>query len=306
MHRLNPKLAPSRQRWLVPSPDGSDPNPSKGVGYSSSQLKVLSNDGATLSEAGVRDGGVLVFKDLGPQIGYQTVFFWEYLGPLVIYLLVYMLPSGLLYGREYEVGNTMSFFSRVADPLPKASATRSVTQTLACAYWTFHYAKRIYETFNVHKFSHATMPLFNLVKNCTYYWLFALYVAYFVNHPLYTAPGLGQTVVCLGLAMVCQYANYRCHVILASLRGPGVTGYVVPRGFLFEWVTCPNYSAEIAGWVLFTIATQTAAAGLFALVGAGQMLQWALSKGRRLRRLFRGEDGGERYRVRYVLVPGVI
>lgn len=58
------------------------------------------------------------------------------------------------------------------------------------------------------RFSHATMPLFNLVKNCTYYWLFALYVAYFVNHPLYTAPGVTQTVVCLVGALACQLVGY--------------------------------------------------------------------------------------------------
>lgn len=28
------------------------------------------------------------------------------------------------------------------------------------------------------------MPLLNLFKNCTYYWGFAAFVAYFVNHPL--------------------------------------------------------------------------------------------------------------------------
>jgi very-long-chain enoyl-CoA reductase len=32
------------------------------------------------------------------------------------------------------------------------------------------------------------MPLFNLFKNCTYYWTFAALVAYFANHPLYTPP----------------------------------------------------------------------------------------------------------------------
>jgi hypothetical protein len=41
-------------------------------------------------------------------------------------------------------------------------------------------------------------------------------------------------------------------------------------------------AAEILGWVGFTVATQTAAAALFTLVGAGQMAQWALGKHKRL------------------------
>jgi very-long-chain enoyl-CoA reductase len=296
MHALKPKLYPARQRWTVPVDSNSS---------SSAKPFVLSKDTQLLADLGIKSGSTLIFKDLGPQIGYQTVFFWEYLGPLVIYLMMYLLPASLLYGSHSKSSSTSSIFSSSRSTMHYDS-TKSLTQTLACVYWTAHYAKRIYETFFVHKFSHATMPLFNLIKNCTYYWMFAAYVAYFVNHPLYTAPAFSQTVVALTVALVCQLANYKCHVILANLRPPGSSDYVIPKGFLFEWITCPNYTAEICGWIAFSVATQCGAAGIFTAVGAGQMAQWALGKHARLRRTFNGKDGKEKYPRRWVVMPGLL
>ena len=51
------------------------------------------------------------------------------------------------------------------------------------------------------------MPVFNLFKNCAYYWGFAAFVSYFVNHPLYTAPPALQTHVALALAG-CSFEAY--------------------------------------------------------------------------------------------------
>jgi very-long-chain enoyl-CoA reductase len=278
-HTLKPKFYPSRQRWTYACTSTSTTIP-------------LQKDDQRLSDLGIGDGSTLLFKDLGPQIGYSTVFFWEYFGPLVVYALLYFCPPSLIYGSSVAHG---------------AGGSKSWTQTLAMVYWVGHYAKRIYETFFVHRFSHATMPLFNLIKNCTYYWCFAAYVGYFVNHPLYTNPPIMQTYVALGFSLLCQVANYTCHVILAGLRprsSTGGGGYVIPHGFLFEYITCPNYTAEILGWVGFTVATQTVAAGIFTLVGAGQMGQWAIGKHARLKRLFNGKDGVPRYpRNRWVMLP---
>lgn len=60
--------------------------------------------------------------------------------------------------------------------------------SIAAACYTLHYAKRLLETIFVHRFSHSTMPIQNLFKNCSYYWGFTAYVAYHVNHPLFTSP----------------------------------------------------------------------------------------------------------------------
>ncbi|PVD22725.1 hypothetical protein C0Q70_15981 [Pomacea canaliculata] len=166
--------------------------------------KVI-KDTETLESLGIKNGGKLYFKDLGPQVGWTTVFLTEYAGPLVIYLAFYTRPA-LIYGAE-------------AATLPYAKVVN-----IAAGCWTFHYAKRLLETIFVHRFSHATMPIRNIFKNSLYYWGFAAFVAYFVNHPLYTPPAYGDIQVYGGLAVfaLSELGNFSIHLALRSLRPPGL------------------------------------------------------------------------------------
>ncbi|KAG2491148.1 hypothetical protein HYH03_010589 [Edaphochlamys debaryana] len=269
----NRKYYVARQRFTLPVKPGE----TRGT--------VLSDDAKRIADYGVSDGGRVEFKDLGPQIGYSTVFFWEYFGPMVIYPLFFLFPKYLYPHISAQ---------------PSAHA---LVQQAACAYWVLHYAKRIVETFTIHKFGHATMPIANLFRNCAYYWGFAAYVSYFVNHPLYTAPNETVSKAALGLALLMQAGNLRSHIILSNLRAPGEKDYKIPRGFLFNLVTCANYTFEIWGWILYSIAVQSIPAFLFAAVGAGQMTQWAIAKHARLRKTFDGKDGRPKYPRRWIVFP---
>lgn len=64
--------------------------------------------------------------------------------------------------------------------------------------------QRIFETSHVHVFSHATMPIFNLFRNCSYYWVFAAFVSYNINHPFYTEPPHTLMIVAFVIAYLCQ------------------------------------------------------------------------------------------------------
>ena len=77
----------------------------------------------------------------------------------------------------------------------------------------------------------------------------------------------------------------RTHVIQRSLRPPGGKGYVIPRGFGFDQITCANYTFEVWGWILFAAATWTLPALMFIGAGAGQMAVWAKAKHARLRKV---------------------
>jgi len=242
-------------------------------------------DGKTVADYNLKDGDVLVFKDLGPQIGYATVFIAEYFGPLLLYPIFYF-KGDLIYGEASQ---------------------QDFVQQVALLCWSFHYIKRILETIFVHRFSHATMPLFNLLKNCSHYWGGAILVSYFVNHPLFTPPPLERVYFGLALFVVSELFNFISHVQLAALRPAGSKERKIPKGLFFELVSCPNYLFEILAWTGFTILTQTLTAGLFTLLGAVQMWFWALTKHIRYRKDFNGKDGRLQYpRNRKVLVPFIL
>lgn len=100
-----------------------------------------------------------------------------------------------------------------------------------------------------------------------------------------------------------QLGNYVSHMILANLRKNGRKGYSIPFGFLFDHVTCANYTFEIWGWLLFSIGTQSLPGLIFGACGGLQMVQWALAKHKRLRKMFDGAEGREKYPRRWVILP---
>ncbi|KAM3688873.1 hypothetical protein ACJW31_09G003800 [Castanea mollissima] len=275
IHRRCKKYYPSRQRITLPVQPGSKVRP------------VVLNPKKKIEDYydGKSDHLTVILKDLGPQVSYRTLFFWEYLGPLIIYPIFYYFPVYQYFGYGGE---------RTIHPV----------QTYALYYWCFHYFKRIMETFFVHRFSHATSPLSNVFRNCAYYWTFGSLIAYYVNHPLYTPVSDLQMKIGFGFGLICQIANFYCHLILKSLRSPdGSGGYQIPLGFLFNIVTCANYTTEIYQWLGFNIATQTVAGYAFLVVAAFIMTNWALAKHRRLKKLFNGKEGRPKYPWRWVILP---
>jgi len=257
------------------------------MAFRNQQRGPLLGDNDTL-EKGCADG-VVYIKDLGPQIGWKTVFVVEYVGPLVVYLLFYMRPS-FIYGAQ------------------KLSTYNPVVH-VAAACWSFHYIKRVLETIFVHRFSHQTMPLRNLFKNCSYYWGFAAFVAYFVNHPLYTPPmyGRNQFLAGLGLFVICELGNLSIHLALRNLRPAGSKERHIPYGtknpftWLFAYVSCPNYTYETGAWLGYSIMTQSVPGLIFMVAGFVQMAIWARGKQRNYKKEFKDYPKGRKPIVPFLL-----
>ena len=70
--------------------------------------------------------------------------------------------------------------------------------------------------------------------------------------------------------------NRRADATLRSLRAPGETGYKLPQGGLFRWVSCPNYLGELVEWCGWALASGSLAGLAFAIYSAANLVPRAI------------------------------
>lgn len=173
------------------------------------------------------------------------------------------------------------------------------------ALWIAHYGYRAFVFPLLGRGRGAPMPAavaasafaFNLVNAwLNGRWLFALGpargAAWLVDPRFVT--GLGLFV--LGFAV-----HVRSDAILRRLREAGGTGYKIPRGFLFERVSCPNYLGEIIEWCGWALLTWSAAGLSFAVWTVANLLPRALAHDRWYRGAFPDYPAERR-----ALIPGLL
>ena len=74
-----------------------------------------------------------------------------------------------------------------------------------------------------------------------------------------------------------MYVHIRCDHILRNLRQPGETGYKIPHGSMYRYISAPNYFGEIVQWCGWAVATWSLAGLSFAVFTAANLLPRALS-----------------------------
>lgn len=92
------------------------------------------------------------------------------------------------------------------------------------------------------------------------YWLFVLsggYLTRWLWDPRFVA---GAALFVAGFVL-----NRWADAILRRLRAPGETGYSIPYGPPYRFVSCPNYLGEITMWLGWALATWSAPGVLFAV-----------------------------------------
>ncbi len=104
----------------------------------------------------------------------------------------------------------------------------------------------------------------------------------------------------VALFIIGYIINREADTILRSLRGPGETGYKIPQGSLYKWISCPNYFGEILIWTGWALATWSLAGLAFAVWTAANLIPRARANHAWYRKEF------NEYPVkRKALIPGI-
>ena len=169
--------------------------------------------------------------------------------------------------------------------------------------WQSHYAYRAF-VYPFRRRSGGTMPLsialsgllFNVINGYMQgRFLFSL-------GPAPSADWLSDPRFIVGCILF--FAGLCIHVnadeVLRRLRKPGESGYKIPRGGLYGWVSSPNYFGEIVQWTGWALATWSAAGLVFAFWTVANLLPRARSHHRWYREQF-----ADYPRERKALIPFV-
>lgn len=113
-----------------------------------------------------------------------------------------------------------------------------------------------------------TMPVFSVVAGMAFYiingFLLGYYFGSLIEYPMDWLRGprflLGFLLFVVGFLI-----NVLSDSVLINLRKPGETGYKIPIGGLFEYVTCANYLGECIEWTGFAIMSWSLPGVVYAL-----------------------------------------
>ena len=159
-------------------------------------------------------------------------------------------------------------------------ASRQWAPLVFLAMWQAHYLHRTFVfPFRIRTGS-KTIPIavvgagfvFNVVNayiNARFVSSIGEYSTDWLTDPRFLA---GLAIFAAGMTL-----NIRSDNILLKLRGPGNSGYAIPRGGAYRHVSCPNYLGEIIEWAGWALATWSLAGFAFFLYTAANLAPRALS-----------------------------
>lgn len=97
------------------------------------------------------------------------------------------------------------------------------------------------------------------------------------------------------------WINHRADNMLIALRKPDETGYKIPHGWLFKYISCPNHFGEILEWLGFAIMAWNLPAFSFAIWTAANLIPRSLAHHRWYKSHFDNYP-----RERKAVIPGLL
>ncbi len=137
-----------------------------------------------------------------------------------------------------------------------ASSDQSIYASVLSLLWLVHYLNRTF----IYPFRIRTqgkkMPLIivgsAIFFNCVNAGLNGYFLAHFETYTIQSFYHwnfiLGITLFVIGFLI-----NQKSDHMLIHIRKPGETGYKIPSGFLFNYVSCPNLFGELIQWSGFAL-----------------------------------------------------
>jgi protein-S-isoprenylcysteine O-methyltransferase Ste14 len=249
----------------------------------------------------------------------QTFFDWLLISWFIIAAIIFVALFFIVapYGRHSRGnwGLTLSnklgwVVMEAASPLVFAtcfvlgSNPRTATSLAFLALWEAHYLHRAF----IYPFSlrgtAERMPLAVVSLGI----LFNAVNAYLNGRYIYTfSPGYPNQwladprfITGLGIFIIGFVVNRQADHTLRGLRTGGESGYQIPYGGMYRWISCPNYFGEILIWVGWAVATWSLPGLAFALWTMANLLPRARAHHRWYLEHFPDYPHG-----RKALVPGI-
>ncbi len=180
----------------------------------------------------------------------------------------------------------------------------NITVYVFLVIWQIHYFHRAF----IYPFtlkSAARMPvlvvLMAIVFNTVNAWLNGYH---FVLHgDWYDQNWLLRVTTIMGMLLFVTgyWITKKSDKILRDLRGDGTTGYKVPRGFLYEFVSCPNYFGEVVQWIGWAMMTLSPAGWVFVIWTLANLLPRAVTHHKWYIREFTDYPGKRKAMIPFVL-----
>jgi len=151
--------------------------------------------------------------------------------------------------------------------------------TFLTMLWLFHYLNRTFIFPLRIRTKGKKMPL-AIVSSAIFFNLFnaGLNGYFLANFETYTESDFSSWNFILGIVLFITgfFINQVSDTLLINLRKPNETGYKIPKGFLFNLISCPNLFGEFIQWAGFALIAWNYPATTFLIWTAANLFPRAI------------------------------